>query len=67
MPSQAQGRHTETAHFASFVLRCWIDSSGQIRARLVDVHTGINHPLVDLDELPDLIRYLLAQALPDSE
>jgi hypothetical protein len=44
---------------ASFVLRCWVNSQGQIRAHLVDVRTGIAHPVADLAELPTLTRRLI--------
>ncbi len=49
-------------HYASFILRCWQDSedSGeQVRARLVDVNSGVSHPVSDLSQLPDLLGQLL--------
>ena len=66
MQSQAQKKQNEPPHLASFVLRCWKDSSSQVRARLVDIQSGISYPLADLDELPDLVRRLTARTLPDS-
>ncbi|MGD1994708.1 MAG: hypothetical protein PVI59_16065 [Anaerolineae bacterium] len=47
--------------YASFILRCWIDQSGQTRARLVDVQSGVSHMLNDLDAVSDLVRRLLAR------
>jgi hypothetical protein len=47
--------------YASFILRCWIDQSGQTRARLVDVQSGVSHMLNDLDAAPDLVRHLIAR------
>jgi hypothetical protein len=47
--------------YASFILRCWIDESGQTRARLVDVQSGVSHMLNDLDAVSDLVRRLLAR------
>jgi len=50
-------------HLASFVLRCWQGEGGRVRARLLDVHSGINHPLSDLTDLPGLVERLLAQTV----
>ncbi len=47
--------------YASFILRCWIDQSGQTRARLVNVQSGVSHVLNDLDVVPDLVRRLIAE------
>jgi len=58
-------QEAESPHYASFILRCWTSDLGQIRARLIDVHTGVSRPVTDLDELPGLVRHLVAQALPD--
>jgi hypothetical protein len=44
---------------ASFILRCWIDASGEIRARLIDVRSGVGYPLNCLSDLPGLIRQLV--------
>ncbi len=46
-------------HRASFVLRCWIDTEGEVRARLIDVHSGVGYPLARLSDLPGLIQRLL--------
>ena len=46
----------------SFILRCWIDA--KVRVRLVDVRTGVDYPVANLSDLPDLIRRLLAQRSP---
>ena len=52
----------DLSHHASFVLRCWT-SDEQVRARLIDVHSGVTRPLADLAELPGLVRRLMAEAL----
>ena len=44
---------------ASFVLRCWIDAEGEVRARLIDVHSGVGYPLAHPSDLPGLIQRLL--------
>ena len=53
-------------HFASFVLRCWKGESGQVRARLLDVHSGVSHPLADLADLPGLVDRLLAETVQEA-
>jgi hypothetical protein len=54
----AQPRH------ASFILRCQTSAGGRLRARLVDVRSGVSCSIGDLDELPDIVRGLLSQASP---
>ena len=51
-------------HHASYILRCWTGDLGQIRARLIDVHSGTTWPVADLVDLPALVRRLMAQAAP---
>lgn len=46
-------------HYASFTLRCWQDSEAHLRARLVDVNSGISYPVTHLNELPDMLWQLL--------
>lgn len=58
---QVDGAHP---HYASFILRCQASTGGRVRARLVDVRSGISCPVHDLDELPDIVRRLLAQTSP---
>ena len=48
----------------SFILRCRVNRTGNIAAVLVDVRTGLEYPVVDLDTLPDLIRRLLTKGPP---
>ena len=48
----------------SFILRCWIDASGEVRARLIDVHSGVGYPLDRLSDLPGLVRRLVLRQLP---
>jgi hypothetical protein len=60
-------REPEPPHYASFVLRCWTGDLGQIRARLIDVHSGVSRPVNDLAELPGLVRHLVEQAVPDEQ
>ena len=50
-------------HRASFVLRCWIDAEGEVRARLIDAHSGVDYPLARQSDLPGLIRRLLLRQL----
>ena len=54
---------SESPHYASFVLRCWTCETGQIRARLTDVHSGISYPVTDLADLPCLVRRMVTQTL----
>jgi len=46
-------------HHASYILRCWTGDVGQIRARLIDVHSGATWPVADLVDLPALVRRLM--------
>jgi len=52
----------------SFILRCWVNSLGELRVRVVDVGTGVNYPLLNLAELPGLIEQLVQPpaAAPDT-
>jgi hypothetical protein len=53
--------------YASYILRCWMSKSGQVRVRLVDVSSGTSHPMTDLNALPDFLRRLIAEQHPDKE
>ncbi len=44
----------------SFILRCWPGASGQVRARLINVHTKQTYPVASLADLPALIERLLS-------
>lgn len=60
---------TGTHYHTSFILRCWQDNGDSLRARLVDVNSGISYPVPDLDKLPELVWHLLQQmhfSLPPS-
>jgi len=55
--------NTESGAFpsgASFVLRCWLTANGHARGYLLDVRSGVKHPVPDLAELPDLVRSLIS-------
>lgn len=52
---------SSTPPHTSFVLRCWTDTDGGFRARLIDVLTGVGHPVAVLADLPPLIERLLAR------
>jgi hypothetical protein len=52
---------------ASFILRCWTDTEGKVRLRLIDAHSGVAYPLARLSDLPELIRRLLEQQPPISK
>ena len=56
-------RHEEPnlPHYASFVLRCWTGEDGHVRARLIDAHSGVGHPIGELGDLPQLVRRLLEE------
>jgi hypothetical protein len=56
-----EGEGTVGPRYASFILRCWTSDGGELRARLIDVRSGISRPLADLSELPGLIRQLTAE------
>ena len=45
---------------SSFILRYWCTESGHTRGYLLDVRSGIRHPVPDLAELPELVRSLIA-------
>ena len=51
-------------HRASFILRCWMDASGEVRVRLIDVRSGVGYPLGCLSDLPGLVRRLVLRQLP---
>lgn len=53
--------------YATYILRCWTTRSEKLRVRLVDVSSGIEHPVHDVSVLPDLLRRLIAAQLPDKE
>jgi len=46
---------------SSFILRYWCTESGHTRGYLLDVRSGIRHPVPDLADLPDLVRSLIAK------
>jgi hypothetical protein len=50
-------------HYVSFILRCWTDRQGQLRARLIEVDSGVSHPMADLEALPSLVHRLAVQAI----
>jgi hypothetical protein len=50
--------------YASFILRCWTNRQGRVRARLIDVHSGVSHPVASLAALPELVHRLVAKDLP---
>lgn len=54
-------------HYASFILRCWSSDAGHLRARLIDVNSGVSRPVADLAELPALVGSLLAQIPPSQD
>lgn len=58
---------TASARHASYILRCWTGDVGQIRARLIDVHSGVAWPVANLLELPGLVERLMHQAAPGRE
>ena len=58
---QTDGAHT---YYASFILRCQVSPGGRVRARLVNVRSGLSWPVNVLDELPEIVRRLLAQSAP---
>jgi hypothetical protein len=53
-------------YYASFILRCQASPDGRVRARLVNVRSGLSWPVNDLDELPDIVRRLLTQSAPEA-
>jgi hypothetical protein len=54
-------------HYTSFILRCHVDTDGRVRARLVDVRSGISCPIGDLEEVPGIVRGLLTPVAEDDE
>ncbi len=57
-PSPDESQPTAPCH-ASFIVRCWIGQEQQMRIRLIDVNSGISHPVANLDNLPKLLISLL--------
>ncbi len=53
--------------YASFVLRCWTGDAGQIRARLIDLNSGVSYAVADLARLPGLVRHLTTGDLPEHQ
>ena len=49
--------------YVSFILRCWQDGEARVRARLVDVNSGLSYPVSNLNQLPHLLWRLLHQTL----
>jgi hypothetical protein len=43
----------------SFILRCWSDSQGELRLRLIDVQTGRGYYIEKHDQLVKLISSLI--------
>jgi hypothetical protein len=52
-------------YYTSFILRCQTSPGGRVRARLVNVRSGLSWFVNDVDELPDIVRRLLAQTAPE--
>jgi len=52
---------SSTPPHTSFVLRCWTDTDGGFRARLIDVLTGASYPVAGLTDLSPLIERLMAR------
>lgn len=50
-------------HYASFILRCQMDTKGKIHARLIDVNSGVSYPVADLAALPEQVRRLVTRSL----
>ncbi|HNT78021.1 MAG TPA: hypothetical protein PKH77_23655 [Anaerolineae bacterium] len=50
-----------STRYASFIVRCWQDGEARLRARLVDVNTGVSYPVANLSDLPALLSRLLRQ------
>jgi hypothetical protein len=48
-------------HHSSYILRCWTGGDGSVRGRLIDAHSGVAHPVGELDELPQLLRRLMEE------
>ena len=50
---------SEGSFHASFVVRCWVSSTGDVHGHVVDVRTGVVYPLADLSDLGASIHRLL--------
>jgi hypothetical protein len=57
---QRESQPGAAPHYASFLLRCWPGEDGKVRVRVIGVRTGVNHCLADLDDLPALLRQMMA-------
>ena len=59
----SRNEEPEPTCYASFILRCWLGDREQMRARLVDVNSGVSYPVSHLNQLPRLLGQLLRRAL----
>ena len=63
-PNRPPSSHNEEpTHYASFILRCWLGGGERLRARLVDVNSGVSYPVSNLDQLPHLLGQLLRRMM----
>lgn len=60
-------RSEEPIHYVSFIVRCWQDSEAHLRARLVDVNSGVSYPVANLNGLPAVLRRLLHSVFVPAE
>ena len=49
----------DPSYYVSFMLRCWSGADAQIHARLIEVPSGISHPVANLSDLAGLLQDLL--------
>lgn len=54
----------EVPCYTSFILRCWTSEEGQLRARLIDIRTGVGYVIGSLAVLPDLVYRLVTNTPP---
>jgi hypothetical protein len=68
MPDQIDDLFTpldeDATRHQSFVLRCWRDTSGEVRVRLVDVRSGRSYSLSSIKEIPALVQRLAGEDDP---
>ena len=48
-------------NYLSFILRCWQDSVGVLRARIIDVRTGCQYSLNSVADLPELVEDIFSK------
>lgn len=63
MQHERENQTEETVYRTSFILRCWHRANGEARFVLIDVHSGVAHPVAALAQLPAVLEKVLTDCL----